>query len=667
MLWGLLLVAIPIIIHLFSFRRTTVVKFSTTRFLRELKEETNRRSRLKHLLVLISRCLAIAAIVLAFAQPFFSDGLSSNDYKQRVVSVYVDNSFSMDGLAEEGSLLEQSKEIARGLAGEYKATDQFQLLSNRFSGKEQRLLSREEFYSAIDEISIGAQTRVLSSIIRRQNDALSKGEGENIRILISDFQENMVDLESLENDSINTFLLKITNLEQSNLYIDSCWFDNPVLQKGQNAKLVYRLVNGGSQNAENVRLILRVNGQQKGLANPDVESGSSVTDTLTFEINKEGWNSAALSISDHPITFDDNYYFSYEVLHELPVLVLLDGSNNYIRALFRNETFINAEFADYEKVDYGRIKGYKTIILSDASELSSGLIAELTKSVDNGANLVVFPKAEMRVKSFSSLFASLAMPGFATKLRGDFECRRLNMNEALFKEVFKSVPRNLDLPSLNSYFKIPKLSTSRSVDLMTLNNGDPMLTKNDFGGGSIYLSAVNLGSMSNFPKHALFVPVMHRICMMSARSLPLTLKIGTSENIRVPISPNDLDPVFELKGENSSFIPEIDDRSGQLRLSIGDQITKDGYYELRSRKIADSILAIVSLNYNRSESPMKFMSEESLRTLTEENQWQLYKPSNALLAGNMLDASKDSNFWRWLIAAALFFLLIEMLLIRILK
>ena len=68
-LYALSLIAIPIIIHLFNFRRYRTVYFTNVKFLKEIKEETAVQSRLKHWLVLISRILAIIFLVLAFAQP----------------------------------------------------------------------------------------------------------------------------------------------------------------------------------------------------------------------------------------------------------------------------------------------------------------------------------------------------------------------------------------------------------------------------------------------------------------------------------------------------------------------------------------------------------------------------------------------------------------------
>jgi len=93
-LWALLALAIPIIIHLFHFRRFKKVLFTNVKFLQEIKEETSSRSKVKNLLVLLSRLLAVAALVLAFAQPYIPQG---KDIKKgnSAVSIFVDNSYSM--------------------------------------------------------------------------------------------------------------------------------------------------------------------------------------------------------------------------------------------------------------------------------------------------------------------------------------------------------------------------------------------------------------------------------------------------------------------------------------------------------------------------------------------------------------------------------------------
>ena len=69
-LYALALIAIPIIIHLFNFRKFKTIYFSNVQFLKSVNEKTKSKSQLKHILILSSRVLTIAALVMAFSQPY---------------------------------------------------------------------------------------------------------------------------------------------------------------------------------------------------------------------------------------------------------------------------------------------------------------------------------------------------------------------------------------------------------------------------------------------------------------------------------------------------------------------------------------------------------------------------------------------------------------------
>ena len=153
-LWGLAALAIPIIIHLFSFRRFKTVYFSNVKFLKEVKEETSSRSNLKHLLVLIARMLAITFLVLAFAQPFLPKDDTEVIRGSQVVSVYIDNSFSMDAIGDQLSLLDKAKQKAREIVQAYGPEDKFNLVTNEFEGKHQRMVSRDIFLNYLEDVQI---------------------------------------------------------------------------------------------------------------------------------------------------------------------------------------------------------------------------------------------------------------------------------------------------------------------------------------------------------------------------------------------------------------------------------------------------------------------------------------------------------------------------------
>ena len=70
-LWALSALAIPIAVHLLHFRRFRKVAFSQVAFLNEVKRETKAMQQIRHWIILLLRLLALSAIILAFAQPFF--------------------------------------------------------------------------------------------------------------------------------------------------------------------------------------------------------------------------------------------------------------------------------------------------------------------------------------------------------------------------------------------------------------------------------------------------------------------------------------------------------------------------------------------------------------------------------------------------------------------
>ena len=69
-LYALLALAIPIIIHLFNFRKHEKIYFSSIRFLEEIKTKNKKKRNLKNLLILLSRLLALAFLIIAFAKPY---------------------------------------------------------------------------------------------------------------------------------------------------------------------------------------------------------------------------------------------------------------------------------------------------------------------------------------------------------------------------------------------------------------------------------------------------------------------------------------------------------------------------------------------------------------------------------------------------------------------
>src|SRR5690554_1424653 len=192
-LFALFAVAIPVIIHLFSFRRHQTVYFSHVGFLKDVKKESQKKSKLRQLLMLIARILTIVFLVFAFAQPYMPSVESQNSNKEEVIGVYVDNSFSMNALSETGQLLESARNKAVEIGQTYPAGTKFRLFSNDMEARNQQLLNREQFISQLSKVRSSPATVPVSMINNRFGLLNQMQETEGTLFLISDFQRTTTD------------------------------------------------------------------------------------------------------------------------------------------------------------------------------------------------------------------------------------------------------------------------------------------------------------------------------------------------------------------------------------------------------------------------------------------------------------------------------------------
>ena len=102
-LYFLFLLILPILVHLFQLRRFKKQEFTNVKLLKELEIQTRKSSTIKKWLLLATRLLLLAALILAFAQPFFK----AKDFnkKNNELILVVDNSFSMQAKGQKGELL----------------------------------------------------------------------------------------------------------------------------------------------------------------------------------------------------------------------------------------------------------------------------------------------------------------------------------------------------------------------------------------------------------------------------------------------------------------------------------------------------------------------------------------------------------------------------------
>ena len=337
-LYGFSALAIPVLIHLFNLRRYRKEYFTNVRFLSQIQLETKKRSKLKQLLILASRLLAIACIVLVFSQPYIPSVLQHNGKtNHQAISIYVDNSYSMEAVGSQGRLLDIAKKRASEIAYAYKSSDVFQLITNDFEGRHAQFTPREEFLGMLREVKITHTSVGLQEVISRQNDLFSREkEGLHTSYLISDFQKSTARFENLRRDSSAYYIMApVESSKQNNLFIDSIWFASPVHRPGQAVKLLVRIRNCGSDKLEKIPLRLVLNNIQKSVTSFNIDPSQSVDISIPYKEEKNGFQLGSLQLTDYPIIYDDIFYFTYNIAEEINVLSIYGKSpNNYLCLLY---------------------------------------------------------------------------------------------------------------------------------------------------------------------------------------------------------------------------------------------------------------------------------------------------------------------------------------------
>ena len=114
MLYGLFAAAIPVIIHLLNRRRHRTIKWAAMQFLLKAAQESRGKKRLKHILILACRALAIATLIFAIARPYVSGLIGWVGGKVDTVTLILDRSASMELRTTEGGESLREGVINRG-------------------------------------------------------------------------------------------------------------------------------------------------------------------------------------------------------------------------------------------------------------------------------------------------------------------------------------------------------------------------------------------------------------------------------------------------------------------------------------------------------------------------------------------------------------------------
>ncbi|WP_338791983.1 BatA domain-containing protein [Bernardetia sp. MNP-M8] len=690
LLWALSLMIIPIIIHLFNFQRPKKVLFTNVEFLKQVQQASKSRNRLKHILIMLARMAFIGLLVLAFARPILpsKNADSSSISARQQVSIYLDNSFSLQNEQDNKRLLDLGATYAQTIPDLFPKSATFQLLDNSFEGNTNFFYPKTNITDKLSTIDFSGINRNIEEIYKKQLQTFEANQegtkGGNI-FWISDFQKNTLpNLNEIEFDSAyNYYVLPVSPSKVSTLLIDSVWLDNPFVQPNTPQNITIRVRNLGTEAIENKSLQLFIDNNQVSASVVSLPAQSSKEIEMNFSITKTtGTVSAKISIEDYPVLFDNDYFFTLRIAPKINILNIFERQSE--AQTYTNNVFTNADFFVFsatstQNLDYNLLQNTDLVVLEGISSIDEALQRALRKFLSSGGNVLVFPAPNSKPTDFNSALG-ISVRGINAEAGVGLALLPPSENEPFFEGVFEQISPSMSMPVATSVWS--GLSSGQSI--LKFRNGQPFLMRQQTAEGNVFVCSAPLeNNWSGFGKHALFVPTMYKIALSSLSQADLLAYNLEEQTAILSLDSLQKNSVFELvplqnnstqetanqnSTNNQAIIPSQRISGNKIIFEIPRSSLKAGVYQLRNKQTG-KIETLLAFNYSRKESYLDFHTKEELtKAWAEKSNVQVFSLNDGDaqdFATTFKEKNENIPLWRYFIIAALVAVFVEVVLARV--
>lgn len=669
-LWGLLALAVPIIVHFFNLQRPRQILFSNVSLVREVKKTVVRRVKFKQWLLLLARLLAITLLVFAFANPVMRQSGQSAASGNRSVALIIDNSLSMQAANEQGAYLNQSLSIARSLIRSYDREDEFLLMTTADLRLNDIFVSQEKALQALQEIQAVQNTRSHQEIIGFRESIFSRAAYPNHELyLLSDFQRSTVmadsQLVSLADSNTQIFYLPLATRGQKNVYIADHKIQSQILQPNKPIEMVMTLVNDGDIPANDLSVRVMIGERVAAISNTSLEPGAQKELSLSFTPTTPGWQSGYIDLDDNPVDFDNKRYFSLYVPDKERVLVVENEVSPYIRLLY-DGLFDRFEVNTIKGRDFSSISmgDYRSIVWVGANKASSGQRTQLKQFLEEGGSLLLFPGSSLNIDEINQFYQSLGVGTWdnLARIQEGRLANSVDLAHPVFEGIFtgRGTSKNFDAPRIFQYYPLSLAGGQIQNRILGLSPQSPILVGSQVGNGLLFTFTIFPGdAWSDLPVKTIFTPLLFRLTqiMNQTQKVQSGQKIGQYTPLALQTSAQQLITMENEAGQ--VFTPEQYDRSGGITLSFDNMELQPGNYAILQ---GDTLLERLSLNISDQESKLSFLGERPLRQwLSGQGQGQItvLSADRERLITQIEQAKRGTPLWRYFLWAAILFLVVE--------
>lgn len=636
LLYALFLLIIPILVHLFQLRKFQKEAFTNVAFLKQISIQTRKSNTIKKWLVLLTRLGIIAMMVLAFAQPFFTQSDTATKEKETVI--YLDNSFSMQAKGPSGQLF---RNALQDLITNIPEEETFTLLTNTETYKDISIKNTRNNLLQLDYSA--AQLTPSAIALKAQKEFSSNPATEKQLIVISDFQDKGQP-QTIDLDNVSLHYVQVRPVIENNIAIDSVY---PVQSETNTLSLIATL-STQERRETNVPISL-YNGDQ--LIAKATASFNEATETqVEFDIDSQADFKGRLTIDDPLLTFDNTLYFNNNTVQAIKVLSINEADQGFLSRIYTAPEFAYT-ITDLNTLDYSKIPDYNFIILNEVKAPSQALTNALATFVGNGGSVLCILNESGEASNYTALLARLG----GLQVGDVYERGRLvttiNYDHPLYRAVFDGRIKNFQYPSVSSGFAI-----TNGEAILDFEDGSAFITGKD----KVYAVAGGLSAAnSNFQNSPLIVPTLYNMAKQSLSLPTLYFTNGISNTYDIPavLQEDGILSLANIETPDKTQIPLQRTFGNKVTITTQEYPEKAGIYNVLNK---DNILQQISYNYDRGESVLRYQNLQTTEGVS-------YNTSVATLFDTLKEANSIQSLWKWFVIFALVCLLLEMLILKFFK
>jgi hypothetical protein len=652
-LWAMTVLAIPVIVHLFNFRKTQKIYFSNTRFIKQVQEATSAKRRLKHYLILASRLLFLFFLVLVFAQPIIParDQLQAGEN----VVLYLDNSPSMSApVAGNQRAIDAGLSIARNIVENFPPNTRYRLVTNDFAPFSNSLKTKSEIIDLLSQVRVGGKSRSAQEV----NDKITRLGREQEVFWISDFQRSTIG-SKVSSDSLKHWhLIPLRTLASSNIFADTAYLDKPFAIGGERNTLTVQFYNDGVEPRDQFTARLILDGLQAGTASVALPGNSLGEVSFDLPTGLRGPHKAMVSFTDTPVMFDNEFYVVINFSDRVRVVEIKpDTKTTVVEKVFGNKAIFDFLSIASKNIDYSLLTSADLIILNELSSIDNALLQTMQSYLALGGSILLVPSAEPSLESYRKLVPSV-VPSQQEK---PLALARPDFANPFFANVFQEKSAQLAMPEVRN-------SLTWGIDrqaILKQSDDTPYLSVFK-SSGTIYVAGSPFQpAFGSFFNNALFVPVMYRIAAFSRKNQQPVYYLVSQRQITLKSDSTSIEGLVTLSGDQE-LTPAQRMANGEVMLDLGGLDIQHGHYSVVAG--SDS-LAFLAFNQSKAESRLVALSNDEALSLlgARATIYAVDTGSEASIGATIRENYQGTPLWRYALLLAILFVLVEVVLLRFWK